>query len=168
MVLCSFLFLVIVGLYRRSVGYSGSVSWDKKRYESVDFKIRKPLSSFSPNNVEVPDASSHIDLEKTQVDGENRCLETLQRMYPDAMFSREKLPNGDVVCAYSKLASIACIFLGRQYVEFLPHFHKTQDDWNRHQSYVINLRTYCSQNNIRLLEVPSNISSIESFISTKI
>lgn len=63
------------------------------------------------------------------------------------------LPNHNIFIEYN----------GKQHYEYVRYFHKTQYDFTRQQIRDNIVRSYCEQNNIKLIEIPYYLKESEVF-----
>lgn len=63
------------------------------------------------------------------------------------------LPNHNIFIEYN----------GKQHYEYVQYFHKTRYDFTRQQIRDNIVRSYCEQNNIKLIEIPYYLKEFEVF-----
>lgn len=52
---------------------------------------------------------------------------------------------------------------GKQHYEYVPYFHKSPDDFTKQQTRDNNVRSYCEQNGIKLIEIPYYLNPYKVF-----
>ena len=79
-----------------------------------------------------------------------------------------KLPHRRVFLDFQLEDGTVIEYNGRQHYEYTPYFHKSMDDFERQVKRDTELRNYCHDNGIRLLEIPYSVKNINKFLKEQL
>jgi len=79
-----------------------------------------------------------------------------------------KLPHRTVFLDFQLENGTIIEYNGRQHYEYTPYFHKSEDDLRKQIIRDTELRNYCHDNNIRLLEIPYTVKNINKFLNEQL
>jgi hypothetical protein len=156
-------FILLVALYRKLKGYSGTYN-TRYFYDPLLGGGRRPGDGFNTSK-------------KSQSAGEIECRRVLESIFhkpfpskrPNFMKNPLTGRNLELDCFNAEL-KIACEYNGRQHYEFLKHFHTNVSAFHKQQTHDKKTRELCIKNGVFLLEVPYTVKhkDIEKYIFRKL
>jgi len=100
-------------------------------------------------------------IEQAQRTGEETVRQTVAAMYPREIFSQA--PDSRI-CCFNRRTKTGFVFLGRQFFEYLPHYHQSVKDVMALTSSLGLLRRKAEKLGMTLIEVPYSARDMRTHI----